>query len=386
MNLTKIKSMEIVNCTSEGKSHTTILETNLSAIVHNLRHFKAIVGSECQIIAMVKASGYGSGDAQVARAIVREGVFALSVAYVDEGVTLRQGGITSRIIVLNADDESFDAMIEANLEPEIYSPRSLGLFIEALHRTSKRHYPIHLKIDSGMHRLGIDEAMLPQIYALLESAKDSVHIDTIFSHLSSADVAERAEFTRSQIDIFTRLSDKIEAYLGYKPLRHISNSAAIKSFPEAHFDICRLGIGLYGYGTEAEHLRIASSLKSRIMQIKSYPANTPIGYGGASITERESTIATIPIGYADGFSRRLSCGAWHVVVAGEKAPITGRICMDSAMIDITGIEGVAEGDIVEIFSAEKGHTAEDMATVLGTISYEVLTSVSKRVKRIYREE
>ncbi len=378
--------MEIIDTKNEGKSHTTILETNLSAIEHNLRYFKSLIGPECQIIAMVKASGYGAGDVEVARAIVDEGVYALSVAYVDEGVTLRQQGVTGRIIVLNADDESFDAMIAAKLEPEIYSPRSLSLFIEALRRQQSTTYPIHLKIDSGMRRLGIDTSMLEQIYSLLDSATDSVHVESIFSHLSSADVPDKRDFTQQQIDTFTRLSDEISSHLGYKPLRHIANSAAIKSFPNAHFDICRLGIGLYGYGTEAEKLHIASTLISRIMQIKSYPAQMPIGYGGASVTQRQSTIATIPIGYADGFNRRLSCGKWHVIVAGEKAPIIGRICMDSAMIDITGIEGVKEGDKVEIFSPTPGHTAEDMAQQLDTISYEVLTSLSKRVKRIYTRE
>ncbi len=373
-------------CAAEGKSHTTILETNLTAIEHNIRHFKAMLGPATQLIAMVKASSYGAGDAEVARVLLDEGVYALSVAYVDEGVLLRQRGITGRIIVLNADDESFDAMIDNHLEPEIYSPRSLSTFVAAICRHDHHHYPIHLKIDSGMHRLGIDESMLEQIYTLLASAEDSIRVESIFSHLSSADMPERDDFTRSQVEIFTALCDKIESHLGYKPLRHIAASAAIKRFPEAHFDICRLGIGLYGYGADAEHLRIASSLKSRIMQIKSYPAGTPIGYGAATVTERESTIATIPIGYADGFNRRLSCGEWFAIVAGEKAPIAGRICMDSAMVDITGIEGVKEGDMVEIFSALEGHTAADMAAVLGTISYEVLTSISKRVKRIYTRE
>ena len=365
------------------KSHTTTLETSLSAIEHNYDHYKAMLEDNQRIIAMVKASSYGAGDAPIARVLLDKGVYALSVAYVDEGVTLREEGIEGRIIVLNADDESFDAMIDNHLEPEIYSPRSLSTFISALENHLAHHYPIHLKIDSGMHRLGVDETMLDDIYKLLASAGDTIRVDTIFSHLSCADVPEKDDYTRTQLSIFTSLADKIESHLGYKPLRHIAASAAMARFEQAHMDISRLGIGLYGFGTEAEHLKIASTLKSRIMQIKSYPSGTQIGYGGASVLERDSRIATIPIGYADGFNRKLGCGGWSVVVGDTLAPTVGRICMDSAMIDITGIEGVEEGDTVEIFSPRAGHTADDMARVLGTISYEVLTSISKRVKRIY---
>ncbi len=372
--------------THQVKSHTTTLETSLSAIEHNYDHYKAMLRGEQCMIAMVKASSYGAGDAPVAEVLLNKGVYALSVAYVDEGATLREEGIEGRIIVLNADDESFYAMIDNHLEPEIYSPRSLRTFISALENHLAHHYPIHLKIDSGMHRLGVNESMLDEIFALLDSAGDTIRVDTIFSHLSCADMPEKDDYTRAQLATFSSLADKIESHLGYKPLRHIAASAAMARFEEARMDISRLGIGLYGFGTEAEHLRIASTLKSRIMQIKNHPAGTQIGYGGASVLERDSRIATIPIGYADGFNRRLSCGGWSVVVGDKLAPVVGRICMDSAMIDITGIEGVEEGDIVEIFSPREGHTAEDMARVLGTISYEVLTSISKRVKRIYTRD
>ncbi len=370
----------------ERRSHTTRLEVNLDAMIANLNYFRAKLQPSTKLIAMVKASSYGAGDYEIAQTLVKEGVDYLAVAFVDEGVALRERGITAPIIVLNADEDSFEPMIQMRLEPEIYSLRSLEKFVEHLERNGERRYPIHIKIDSGMHRLGFEREQIAQLEESLSTRREQVQVASIFTHLSSADVSGGEEFTRGQIALFDELSQAISRSLGYSPMRHAANSAAIESYPEAHFDGCRLGIGLYGFGLGEEHLTPISTLKSRIVQIKEYAAGSKIGYGGAGVVERESRIATVPIGYADGLRRDLGGGGWSMIVAGQRAPIVGRVCMDSVMIDTTEIPQVEEGDDVTIFSAESGNRASDMAEILGTIPYEILTSISKRVKRIYLKE
>ncbi len=365
----------------ERKSHTTRLVVDLNAMISNLNHFRAQISPNTKLTAMVKASGYGAGDFEVAQLLQNEGVDYLAVAFADEGVELRERGITMPIIVLNADDGSFAQMIQAGLEPEIYSIYSLKNFVEELARHGESNYPIHLKLDTGMHRLGF---MPNQLSDLMEWVNDSrIKIASIFTHLSCADMESGEEFTMGQIELFFKMCNTIKSRLNYSPLCHCANSAAITEFPMAHADMCRLGIGLYGFGRSNTTLEPISTLKTKIVQIKKLSRGEAVGYGRATVLERDSTIATIPIGYADGLDRHLGCGNWAMRVLGSEAPIVGRVCMDSTMIDITDIEGVKEGDDVVIFSNQKGNTAEDMANILGTIPYEILTSVSKRVKRVY---
>ena len=369
----------------EQRTHTTTLEVDLAAMKKNLNYFRRYLPAYHPIVAMVKAWSYGMGDVDVARMLQHEGVKYLAVAFADEGVTLRSKGITMPIVVLNADQDSFDVMIAHDLEPEIYSFHSLDEFRRAVHRAHRTNYPIHIKLDTGMHRLGFMEDDIDLLGRAIHG-DTSLHVASIFSHLSCADVCSEDDFTREQIRSFDYMSQQLIEWLDYAPLRHLANSAAILRFGEAHFDMCRLGLGLYGFGYERNRaLMPVAKLTTRIVQIKQLRRGESVGYGRAARLERDTTTATIPIGYADGLDRKLGEGRWSVIVAGHKAPIIGRVCMDSAMIDITDIEGVAVGDRVTIFSAEEGNTLEDMADVLGTISYEIMTSLSSRIKRIYTE-
>jgi alanine racemase len=351
----------------------------------NLNYFRSHLPQHHPIVAMVKAGSYGTGDVEVARMLQHEGVKYLAVAFADEGVLLRSKGITMPIVVLNADQDSFDVMIAHDLEPEIYSFHSLDAFRRAAHHVQRENYPIHIKLDTGMHRLGFVEDDIDILGRALHH-DHTLRIASIFSHLSSADMPEEDAFTEGQIERFDYMSAQLIEWLDYTPLRHIANSAAILRFPFAAFEMCRLGLGLYGYGYEHNDALIpVATLSTRIVQIKSLAAGESVGYGRSAKLESGRVIATIPVGYADGLDRHLGNGRWSVRVAGKSAPIIGRVCMDSAMIDITGIEGVEVGDKVTIFSAERGNTLEDMAKVLDTITYEIMTSISSRVKRIYTE-
>ena len=378
---------ERVSHALEKKSHTTTLTVDLDAMIHNLNRFRAQLRTQTRLTAMVKALSYGAGDFEVAQMLQHQGVDFLAVAFADEGVKLRERGITMRIVVLNADEGSFDAMIANRLEPEIYSLHSLAEFVAAAERFGEMNYPIHIKLDTGMHRLGfVDDEMEGLIETLRHSAR-RVKAASVFAHLCVADDPSQDEFTRLQIARFDRMSTRLRDALGYDIIRHTANSAAIERFPEAQFDMCRLGLGLYGFGYEHnDNLRPVASLRTRIVQLKHLAKGETVGYGRVGVLGRDSVTATIPIGYADGLDRHLGCGRWSVLVHGQAAPIVGRVCMDSCMIDVTGIDGVREGDEVTVFSAAEGNTAEDMAAVLGTIPYEILTSVSVRVKRIYIKE
>ena len=379
--------MERISHRLEQHSHTTVLEVDLQAMARNINYFRSKIGSTTRLMAMVKASSYGAGETEVAQMLQKQGVSYLAVAFADEGITLREGGITMPIVVLNADDASFDTMIAHSLEPEIYSLRSLASFVQAVERASEINYPIHLKIDSGMHRLGFEASDIEALNSALAHSANSVRVATIFTHLCVADDASQDYFSKEQIARFDNISNAIMAELPYRPLRHVAASEAMLRFEEARFDMCRLGIGLYGFSTTAgKALEPVSTLRTRIVQIRTLHEGESVGYGRNGKIVGERRIATIPVGYADGLNRHLGNGAWEMVVGGSRAKTVGNICMDSSMIDITGIEGVEEGDEVKIFSAERGNTAADMASVLGTIPYEVLTSVAKRVKRIYINE
>ena len=367
----------------EQRSHTTVLEVNLAAMTHNISYFRRHLPKNHKLVAMVKASSYGAGDVEVAQLLQHQGINYLAVAFADEGITLREKGITMPIVVLNADAGSFDKMVSYSLEPEIYSFTSLKEFSRSVERYGHSSYPIHLKLDTGMHRLGFVEEDMAQLIDMLKVNR-YVKVASIFAHLACADMPEQDEYTRGQIELFDKLSTMIANTLPYKVLRHTANSAAIERFPEAAFDMCRLGLGLYGYGyCHNEELQVVSTLRSRVVQLRCRKAGESIGYARSQVLERDSLIATIPVGYADGLDRHLGSGAWSMLVAGKAAPIVGRVCMDSCMIDVTDIEGVQEGSEVLIFSANQGNTAEDMARVLGTIPYEIISTVASRVKRVY---
>ena len=368
------------------KSHTTVLEVDLDAMRHNLNYFRSKLAFGTRLVAMVKAGSYGTGDFEVAQMLQHEGVDYLAVAFADEGVLLRERGIAMPVVVLNADADSFDQMIANRLEPEIYSLHSLEAFAAAAAHAGESRYPIHIKLDTGMHRLGFMEE---QVDALCEALRTTpeVQVASVFSHLNCADMPEEDAYTRGQIARFDRMSARLAASLPYPVLRHTANSAAIERFPEAQFDMCRLGLGLYGFGWEHnEALRPVATLRTRIVQIKHLPAGDAVGYGRAGKLSRPTVTATVPVGYADGLDRHLGCGRWSMLVGGRPAPIVGRICMDSCMIDITDIPDVGEGDDAVIFSPLPGNDPETMARVIGTIPYEILTSVSGRVKRIYLKE
>ena len=379
--------LERISHRLEQHSHTTVLEVDLQAMVRNINYFRSQIGTATRLVAMVKASSYGAGEVEVAQMLQKQGIAYLAVAFADEGVALREGGITMPIVVLNADDASFDTMIAHSLEPEIYSLRSLASFVQAIERTGEVDYPIHLKIDSGMHRLGFTESEVGELNKALAHSAGRIRVATIFTHLCVADDTAQDEFSKEQIATFDRISRAISATLPYKPLRHAAASEAMLRFEEARFDMCRLGIGLYGFSTTAgEALEPVSTLRTRIVQIRTLHDGDTVGYGRNGKIVGERRIATIPVGYADGLNRHLGNGAWEMVVGGKRAKTIGNICMDSCMIDITDIEGVHEGDEVKIFSSEQGNTVADMAKVLDTIPYEVLTSIAKRVKRIYINE
>ena len=369
----------------ERRTHTTTLEVDLAAMKKNLNYFRSHLPQHHPLVAMVKAGSYGTGDVDVARMLQHEGVKYLAVAFADEGVLLRSKGITMPIVVLNADQDSFDVMIAHDLEPEIYSFHSLDAFRRAAQHVQRQNYPIHIKLDTGMHRLGFMEDDIDLLGRALHH-DPTLRIATIFSHLSCADMPEEDEFTLGQIERFDYMSAQLIEWLDYTPLRHIANSAAIVRFPYAAFEMCRLGLGLYGFGFEHNDALIpVATLSTRIVQIKSLAKGESVGYGRGARLERETITATIPVGYADGLDRHLGGGRWSVRINGKSAPIIGRVCMDSAMIDITDIEGVEVGDKVTIFGTERGNTLEDMAQVLDTITYEIMTSISSRVKRIYTE-
>ncbi len=379
---------EAISKIIQQKAHETVLEINLNAIVHNLNYFRAKIKSDTKIMAMVKAFSYGSGSFEIANILQFHRVDFLAVAYADEGIELRKAGITMPIMVMNPEEQSYDSMLQYNLEPEIYSFRVLSLFEETLKRSehdSEHPIPIHIKLDTGMHRLGFDE---DEVNELIVRIKNNKHltVKSVFSHLAATDESEHDDFTWQQIKKFNEMSAKIKSHFTYPIMKHILNSAGITRFPDAQFNMVRLGIGLYGIGvgaSEQAHLQNVSTLKTSISQIKNIPANETIGYSRKGIATRDIQIATVPIGYADGLSRKLSGGKGKMIVNGQYAPIIGNVCMDMCMIDITDINA-NENDEVIVFG--EAYPITEVAKDVGTIPYEILTNVSRRVKRIYYQE
>ncbi|MGI2298436.1 bifunctional UDP-N-acetylmuramoyl-tripeptide:D-alanyl-D-alanine ligase/alanine racemase [Candidatus Cardinium hertigii] len=376
--------LERVVQTIEKNSHGTILEIDMHAIRHNLSYFRKQLNVGTKIMAMVKASCYGSGSSnfELASVLQRHGVEYLGVAYMDEGISLRQKGITLPIMVMNPTDDHFDAILDHHLEPEIYSLPLLDALASFIAERPVQSIPIHLKLETGMHRLGIAETELDQLIEQLKQMP-SLHIVSIFSHLAAAQADLHDAYTLVQAERFVKMAQYIEKQLAIKPLKHFLNTNGIVRFPQFQFDMVRLGIGLHGVGVDQTiqpHLLPASKLKTTISQVKSIQKGDSIGYDRKAIATQAMTIATIPIGYADGLSRSFGCGKATVVIQGHECPIIGNVCMDMAMVDVTGL-ALKRGDEVIIFSAE--HPIDRLAQRIGTISYELLTQISQRVKRVY---
>ncbi|MEE1095936.1 MAG: alanine racemase [Paludibacteraceae bacterium] len=379
------------------QTHETVLAVNLSALTDNVRSFRRMLRPETRLMCMVKAFAYGAGSVEVSKALqaakTADGqalVDYLAVAVADEGVELRKAGITLPIVVMDPEVSAMDAIIENNLEPNIYSFQSLENIIQAVETKGLDHYPIHIKIDSGMHRLGFYREEMETLAARL-STQQSVRVRSIFSHLAGSDEAQFDAFTHQQAAYFCTcveemgkptptpsLKGREEAESGV--IKHICNTAGIERFPAYHFDMCRIGIGMYGISFAGTPLRNVCTLRTTILSIKTVQAGETIGYGRHTTLTEARTIAVIPIGYADGFDRRLSNYAGEVIVRGQKCPVVGNICMDQAMIDITGTDAQV-GDNVEIFGDKQ--PLQHLADQLGTIPYEILTSVSRRVQRVY---
>ncbi|MBP5769865.1 MAG: alanine racemase [Bacteroidaceae bacterium] len=372
------------------KVHETVLEVNLSAVVQNLNYYRSFMRPETKMICMVKASAYGAGAVEIAKTLQDHRVDYLAVAVADEGVELRRAGITANIMVMNPEMSSFRTLFEYQLEPEVYSFRLLDALIHAAEREGITAFPIHVKLDTGMHRLGFDacgrpndNGALPEVGELIRrlSAQKALIARSVFSHFVGSDSDEFDQFSLLQWQRFTAAADLLQAAFPHHILRHICNSAGIVHFPERHCDMVRLGLGLYGVdpcgGTA---LSVISTLKTTILQIHDVPASDTVGYSRRGRLTRDSRIAALPIGYADGLDRHLGNGHAYCLVNGQRAPYIGNICMDVCMIDVTDIP-CREGDTAVIFGPELPPTL--LSDVIGTIPYEILTSVSPRVRRIY---
>lgn len=364
------------------QAHDTVMETNFDALFHNVDYFRSKLRPDTKMMCMVKASAYGSGSVEVSQALQYYGCDYLAVAFVNEGVELRQAGINLPILVLDPMTPALHHLFRHNLEPEVGSFKFLQTVIDEARRHKLKHYPIHIKLDTGMHRAGFDTDDLPLLTDILRN-QDLVDVRSVFSHLAAADEAtpEMDAFTLKQIELFDRNSAFIQQALPYKILRHTLNTAGIERFSEYQFDMVRLGIGLWGVNCcNEDKLRSVCSLSTRIMQIKTVEAGETVGYNRRGTVDSEKQIALLPVGYADGIDRRLGNGNSMVFVNGRQAPIIGNICMDLMMIDITGIEANV-GDKVVIFNDKQG--LSEIARILGTIPYEVLTSIAPRVRRVY---
>lgn len=365
------------------QTHETVLKVNLSALIDNVRYFRSLLKPETKLTCMVKAFAYGAGSVEVSKALQASGlVDYLAVAVADEGVELRRAGITLPIIIMDPEVAAMDLILENNLEPNVYSHQSLKTVIAAAQAKGLENVPIHVKIDSGMHRLGFYKEDMPWLIERLGSTK-AVRVASVFSHLAGSDEPQFDAFTLSQIHYFDACAEELKAGLQYPIIKHICNSAGIERFSDYQFDMCRLGIGLYGFSFAGAKLRNVCTLETTILSVKTVKAGETIGYGRHTTLKEDRVIAVIPIGYADGFDRRFSNYGGEVWVRGKRCPVVGNVCMDQAMIDVTGADA-RPGDIAEVFGEHM--PLEELANKLGTITYEILTSVSRRVQRVYSYE
>jgi Alr-MurF fusion protein len=366
----------------QRKVHGTVMEIDLGAVVHNLNFFRSKLNPSTKIMVMVKAFAYGSGSNEIANLLQFHKVNYLGVAYADEGVDLRKNNISLPIMVMNPTEESFGSLLQYDLEPEIYSFKILASLLNFLRGRSAM---IHLKLDTGMHRLGFDESDMDTLINILQK-NPSVKVSSIFSHLAGADESQHDSFSSQQAEKFKQRADKIASAIGYKPAFHILNSPGILRLPQYQFDMVRLGIGLYGVDPTNEGvqgMKPVAKLKTIISQIKDIAPGESIGYGRRGKADKPLTIATIAIGYADGFSRAFSRGVGKVLINEKLVPVIGNVCMDMTMVDITGVDA-KEGDEVIVFGSEL--PIQKLADSINTIPYEILTNTSERVKRIFVAE
>ena len=362
------------------QTHETILEVNLSAMVDNVRYFRSLLQPNTLLTCMVKAFAYGAGSVEVSKALQTSGlVDYLAVAVADEGVELRKAGITLPIIIMDPEVAALDLILENNLQPNIYSFAVLEDIISAAESKGLEGISVHIKIDSGMHRLGFYMEDIPALITRLQGQK-AVRVASVFSHLAGSDEAQFDTFTHEQAQYFEDCASRLIASLPYQPLLHICNTAGIERFPEFHYDMCRLGIGLYGLSFDNAILRNVCTLKTTILSIKTVPAGGTIGYGRHTTLTEPRQIAVIPIGYADGFDRRFSNYGGEVLVRGKRCPVVGNVCMDQAMVDVTDTDAQV-GDFAIVFGDQL--PLQELADKLQTIPYEILTSISRRVQRLY---
>ncbi len=367
----------------ELKVHETILEVNLQALADNLNHYRGMLRPDTKIVCMIKASAYGSGSVEVAKTLQDRKVDYLAVAVADEGWELRKAGITANIMVMNPEKTSFNTLFDQKLEPEVYSFHLLDMIIRAAEHNGVTNFPIHIKIDTGMHRLGFAPQDMDELVRRLQR-QTAVIPCSVFSHFVGSDSSSFDDFTKLQIERFNQAADTLQAAFKHHIIRHICNSAGIERFPEVHYDMVRLGLGLYGINPiDNSVLEPVSTLKTTILQIRELEAGQTVGYSRKGKIDKRSRIAAIPIGYADGLDRRLGNGNAYCLVKGQKAYYVGNICMDVCMIDVTDID-CQEGDSVEIFG--QGLPVSVLSDILGTIPYEIISTISTRVKRVYYSE
>jgi alanine racemase len=367
----------------ELKVHETILEINLHALIENLNYYRSMLKPTTKMVCMVKASAYGAGSYEVAKTLQDHRVDYLAVAVADEGSDLRKAGITSSIIIMNPELTAFKTMFDYKLEPEVYSFHLLDELVKAAEKEGITNFPIHIKLDTGMHRLGFAKEEIPALIKKLKS-QTAVIPRSVFSHFVGSDSSRFDDFSQRQIDTFTAASDELQAAFSHKILRHLCNTAGISRYPQAQFDMVRLGLGLYGVNPiDNSPIHPISTLKTTILQIHDVPKEETVGYSRKGQLTRDSRIAAIPIGYADGLNRHLGNRRGYCLVNGQLAPYVGNICMDVAMIDVTDIP-CKEGDKVTIFGPELPVSV--LSDILDTIPYEILTGISTRVKRVYFQE
>ncbi|GAA4310738.1 bifunctional UDP-N-acetylmuramoyl-tripeptide:D-alanyl-D-alanine ligase/alanine racemase [Compostibacter hankyongensis] len=383
----RVFAFERISRMLEQKVHQTVLEINLSALVHNLKQYQSLLRPSTRMMVMVKAFSYGSGSYEIASLLQFHQVDYLAVAYADEGVELRRAGITLPVMVMNPEPGTFDAIIQWQLEPEIYSLQMLDLFEQELKKPDIREFPIHIKLDTGMHRLGFEPQHLETLSGLLRRSPH-LRVKSVFSHLAASEDPQQDDFTRQQGELFLRMSDTLQKALPYTFLRHIANSAAIERHPDLQLDMVRLGIGLHGLsqpgGPLHEKLHNVSTLRTTVSQLKKIPPGDTVGYGRQGKAPGGMTIATVAIGYADGYIRRLGNGRGHMLVQEQLAPVIGNVCMDMLMLDVSAIPEVQEGDEVIVFGPDL--PISRLAEWAGTIPYEIMTGISQRVKRVYFQE
>ena len=378
-------SFEEIVAYLEEKTHETVLEINLNAISHNLNFYKSKLNPETKLMVMVKAFGYGNGGFEIAKLLSHHKVDYLGVAFADEGIALRTAGISLPIMVMNPESTSFSSIIQHQLEPEIYSIKGLTAFLKIAEQKKLKNFPIHIKLDTGMHRLGFEEENVPELISKLKE-NNTVEVKSILSHLAASDDMKHIDFTLSQIKLFEKLASAISKELNIKPILHTLNTSGISNFPQAQLDMVRLGIGLYGVSNDEDEQKLlenVGTLKSIISQIRTIQAGESVGYSRRFIADKPTKIATIPIGYADGISRHWGNGVGYVLIKNKKAPIVGSICMDMLMVDVSEID-CKEGSEVILFG--ENLSVSFMANQLTTIPYEIMTSISQRVKRVFCRE